>query len=43
MAAVPTLSGRMTALHIAAANGSINAVAELLIGGADQQIADNDG
>jgi hypothetical protein len=38
MAAVPAPSGRFTALHFAAANGSISAGTELLVGGADQTI-----
>ncbi len=40
MAAVPAPSGRRTALHYAAANGSIDVGAELLVGGADQTITD---
>ncbi len=40
MAAVRAPSGRWTALHYAAHRGSISAVAELLVGGADQTIAD---
>ncbi len=43
MAAVPAPSGRWTALHWAAANGSIDAVIELLVGGADQTITANNG
>jgi ankyrin repeat protein len=43
MAAVPAPSGRWTALHSAAANGSISAGAELLAGGADQTIPDKYG
>jgi hypothetical protein len=43
MAAVPAPSGRATALHIAANNGSISAGAELLVGGADQNKQANDG
>ncbi len=41
MAAVPAPSGRYTALHYAAGNGSISAGVELLVGGADQTITDN--
>ena len=43
MAAVPAPSGRWTALHYAAYNGFISAGAELLVGGADQTITNNDG
>ncbi len=43
MAAVPAPSGRSTALHYAAHNGSIDVVAELLVGGADQTIKNSDG
>ena len=42
-AAVPAPSGRMTALHCAAYNGCIGAGAELLVGGADLRITNNDG
>jgi hypothetical protein len=42
-AAVPSPSGRYTALHFAAMNGFIGAAAELLVGSADQAITDNDG
>ncbi len=42
-AAVPAPSGRCTALYCAAGNGSISAGAELLVGGADQTITNNDG
>jgi hypothetical protein len=42
-AAVPAPSGRWTALHRAAANGSISAGAELLVGGADQRVTNSDG
>jgi hypothetical protein len=42
-AAVPAPSGRYTALHIAAYHGSIRVGAELLVGGADQRITNNDG
>ncbi len=42
-AAVPAPSGRMTALHCAAYNGSISAGVELLVGGADQNKQANDG
>ncbi len=43
MAAVPAPSGRWTALHWAAHNGCISAGAELLVGGADQNITDKGG
>ncbi len=43
MAAVPAPSGRMTALHWAAGNCYISAGVELLVGGADQTITNNDG
>ncbi len=43
MAAVPAPSGRWTALHYAARYGFISAAVELLVGGADQTITDNDG
>ena len=43
MAAVPAPSGRWTALHYAAWNGSISVGAELLVGGADQTITNNEG
>ncbi len=43
MAAVPAPSGRWTALHHAASNGFIDVGAELLVGGADQTITNNDG
>jgi hypothetical protein len=43
MAAVPAPSGRYTALHYAAAYGSIRAGAELLVGGTDQRITNIDG
>ena len=43
MAAVPAPSGRNTALHMAAIYGRISAGVELLVGGADQTITDNDG
>jgi hypothetical protein len=43
MAAVPAPSGRYTALHSAANNGSISAGVELLVGGADQTITDKNG
>jgi ankyrin repeat protein len=42
-AAVPAPSGRRTALHWAAYNGCISAGVELLVGGADQTITNNDG
>ncbi len=42
-AAVPAPSGRYTALHSAAAYGSISAAAELLVGGADQTITNSYG
>ena len=42
-AAVPAPSGRETALHYAAYNGSISAGAELLVGGADQRITNKKG
>ena len=42
-AAVPAPSGRYTALHWAAYNGSISAGAELLVGGADQRITNSQG
>jgi hypothetical protein len=41
--AVPPPSGRNTALHWAALNGSIGAAVPLLVGGADQHIPRNDG
>ena len=43
MAAVPAPSGRWTALHRAAVYGFISAGAELLVGGADQTITNNEG
>ncbi len=43
MAAVPAPSGRYTALHWAAYYGYISAGAELLVGGADQNITDQFG
>ncbi len=43
MAAVPAPSGRWTALHCAAANGCIDAGAELLVGDADQSITNSYG
>ncbi len=43
MAAVPAPPGRQTALHYAAHYGCISAGAELLVGGADQTITDNNG
>jgi ankyrin repeat protein len=42
-AAVPAPSGRWTALHFAARNGRIRAAAELLVGGAEQRITNNNG
>ncbi len=36
-------SGRWTALQIASANGRTKSAVALLVGGADQTIADNDG
>ncbi len=43
MAAVPAPSGRCTALHYAAHRGCISAGAELLVGGANQNITDKNG
>ena len=42
-AAVPAPSGRWTALHYAAHYGFIGAAAELLVGGADQCIMNDQG
>ena len=39
----PAPSGRLTALHYAAANGSTKSAVALLVGGADPTIADNFG
>jgi hypothetical protein len=39
----PAPSGRKTALHIAAFNGSTKSAVALLVGGADQTITTNDG
>ena len=39
----PAPSGRSTALHYAAANGSTKSAVPLLVGGADRTITDNDG
>ena len=39
----PAPSGRATALHIAAFNGSTKSAAALLVGGADPTITTNDG
>ena len=42
-AAVPAPSGRWTALHWAAGRGYVGVAAELLVGGADQNITNPDG